>query len=52
MAAHHVKDPAIQGPGHLYLRRTCYEGAIISYARCFRPSQGAPVVRACDLTPT
>jgi hypothetical protein len=35
MAAHHVKDPNIQGPEHLFLRRACWEAATIAYGRTF-----------------
>lgn len=43
MAAHHVHDPRIQDTGLTYLRRACWEAAIISYARCFQ--QGQSVVK-------
>jgi hypothetical protein len=41
MASHHINEPAIQAAGHLYLRRACWEGAIIAYGRCFGGGQGA-----------
>ena len=41
MAAHHLNSPEIQSTGFLYLRRACWEGAIIAYARCFAGGQGA-----------
>jgi hypothetical protein len=40
MAAHHINAPEIQGRGFLYLRRACWEGAIIAYGRCFGSGRG------------
>lgn len=41
MSAHHLEEPAIQGPEFLYLRRACWETAIIAYGRCFQSGQSA-----------
>ena len=40
MAAHHMADPVIATGEYLYLRRACWEGAIIAYGRCFASGQG------------
>lgn len=41
MVAHHVNAPEIQAPKLIYLRRACWEGAIIAYGRCFGSGKGA-----------
>ena len=41
MAAHHFNEPAIQRTEFLFLRRACWEGAVISYARSFKRGQGS-----------
>jgi hypothetical protein len=35
MAAHGIQHDSIQGSGHLFIRRACWEGAIVAYGRCF-----------------
>jgi hypothetical protein len=40
MSASQAKDPAIAGPGFVYVRRACWEAAITSYSRCFEEGQG------------
>jgi hypothetical protein len=40
MSAAQAKDPAIAGPGFIYVRRACWEAAITSYSRCFEQGQG------------
>jgi hypothetical protein len=41
MAAHHFNEPTIQSAEFLYMRRACWEGAVISYARSFMSGQGS-----------
>jgi len=41
MSAAQAKDPAIAGPGFIYVRRACWEAAITSYSRCVEQGQGA-----------
>jgi hypothetical protein len=40
MSSSQAKDPAIAGPGFIYVRRACWEAAIASYSRCFEQGQG------------
>ena len=40
MSSSQAKDPAIAGPGFIYVRRACWEAAITSYSRCFEQGQG------------
>ena len=40
MLAAQAKDPAIAGPGFIYVRRACWEAAITSYSRSFEQGQG------------
>lgn len=40
MAAHHLSDPAIQGGEHIFLRRACWEAALVAYGRCFHQGRG------------
>jgi hypothetical protein len=40
MTAHHITEPVIQETKYVFLRRACWESAIISYARCFGGGQG------------
>lgn len=40
MAIMHVQDTGKSVYGDLYLRRACWDGAIIAYGRCFASAQG------------
>jgi hypothetical protein len=40
MAAFHINDKRIQDKAYIYLRRACWEGAIIAYGRCFGSGRG------------
>lgn len=50
MAAHHLSNSAIQGHGHLFLRRACWEAALIAYGRCFQQAGGRVADRGAPWT--